>query len=228
MGFRINSNVQMTTFWMMAHIFSSPALVDALREEVAPAMKSVDTCGSPDSKFLAHTVKDKLLNTCPLLNSVFNEILRVSSTGSSMRQVVRPCCLAGKHLLKDTKVLLPVRQLLFSEAAFGSTAKDIDFARFMKDKTLSQRREFRIYGGGTSLCTGRFLGKREVLSFVAYAIWRYDASVVESRQTVLGVLGKPFPRVDEAKPSLGVSKQIEGDDLIVQLKPRARRAACKE
>ena len=222
MSCRVNSNVQMTTFWMMAHILSRPALADALRTEIAPAMESVDACDEISGKFLADMVKDKLLDDCPLLSSVFNETLRISSTGSSVRQVMQPAHLADKYLPEGMKILLPVRQLLLSEDAFGPTAKDIDFSRFMNDKSLLRKSQFRTYGGGTSLCTGRFLGKREVLSFVAYALWRYDTTVVQPSQQVLGIRGKGFPRVDEAKPSLGVSKQIEGDDTIVELTRRKR------
>ncbi|KAL8705274.1 MAG: hypothetical protein Q9201_001605 [Fulgogasparrea decipioides] len=213
----INSNVQMTTFWMMAHILSRPMLANALRKETAPAMGSVDSCKDISGRFLADMVKDKLLERCPLLNSVFDETLRVSSTGSSVRQTMRPVHLAGKYLPEGIKILLPVRQLLFSTEVFGPTASQFDFSRFMNDKSLVRKSHFRTYGGGTSLCTGRFLGKREVLTFVAYALWRYDTTVVGPGEEVLGVKGKAFPRVDEAKPSLGVSKQIEGDDIIVKL-----------
>lgn len=201
----------------MAHILSRPALADSLRKEIAPAMGSVEFCEKLSGKFLADTVKDKLLENCPMLNSVFNETLRVSSTGSSVRQTMRPVTLAGKSLPEGIKILLPVRQLLFSNEAFGATAREIDFTRFMNDKSLVRKSHFRTYGGGTSLCTGRFLGKREVLSFVAYALWRYDTTVVGPGEEVLGVSGKAFPRLDEAKPSLGVSKQIEGDNLVVKL-----------
>ena len=133
---------------------------------------------------------------------------------------MRPLHLAGKYLPQGIKILLPVRQLLFSNEAFGATAREIDFTRFMNDKSLARKSHFRTYGGGTSLCTGRFLGKREVLSFVAYALWRYEMTVVVPEEEVLGFRGKAFPRVDEAKPSLGVSKQIEGDDIIVKLTRR--------
>ena len=201
----------------MAHILSRPDLTYALRKEIAPAMGSVDSCEKLTGTFLADVVKDKLLEKCPLLNSVFNETLRVSSTGSSVRQTMRPLQLAGKDLPQGVKILLPVRQLLFSKVAFGATAREIDFKRFMNDKSLARKSHFRTYGGGTSLCTGRFLGKKEVLSFVAYALWRYDMTVVLPEEKMLGFRGKAFPRVDEAKLSLGVSKQIEGDDILVKL-----------
>ena len=41
--------------------------------------------------------------------------------------------------------------------------------------------------------------------------------VLAPGKEALGVKGKPFPRVDEAKPSLGISKQVVADDMILKL-----------
>ena len=41
--------------------------------------------------------------------------------------------------------------------------------------------------------------------------------VVDPGQEALGVKGMPFARVDTAKPSLGISKQVEGDDMILEI-----------
>ena len=41
--------------------------------------------------------------------------------------------------------------------------------------------------------------------------------VVQPGEEVLGVKGILLPRIDERKPSLGISKQFEGDDMIVQI-----------
>lgn len=143
----------------MAHIHSRSALADPFRKEIAPAMETVDSCENLSGRVLADIVKDKLLDSCPLLNSVFNETLRVSSTGSSVGQTMRPVHFAGKSLSEGIKILLPVRQPLFSTGAFGATARKTDFTRFMNDKSLVRKSHFRTYSGGTSLCTGRFFWK---------------------------------------------------------------------
>jgi hypothetical protein len=45
--------------------------------------------------------------------------------------------------------------------------------------------------------------------------------IVGPKEKALGVKGMPFPRLDEAKPSNGMSKQVEGDDLILKISRRA-------
>jgi hypothetical protein len=53
---------------------------------------------------------------------------------------------------------------------FGANACEIDLSRFATDKSLERNGYFRPFGGGVTLCSGRILGKREVLTFVALAL----------------------------------------------------------
>ena len=217
---RINSNVQMTTFWMMAHLLERPALAAAVREEIFVAMTATESTESAFGDTLAEVVTRDLVSCCPLLNSAFNEVLRVHSTGSTVREVVRPVRVRGKSIPLGTKVLLPQRQLLLATEAFGSDAREVDLSRFLKDKSLERHAYYRPFGGGITLCSGRVIGRREVLAFVALALWRYDMQPVKAGEEAFGVKGMPFPKLDEGKPSLGMSKQVEGDDVIVKVTKR--------
>ena len=219
---RINSNVQMTAFWMMAHLLAQPTFATAVREEIAPVLESIESSEKMDGSALADITKRKLVESCPLLNSAFNEVLRVSSTGSSVREVMRPVRIGSKTISVGTKVFLPQRQLLLAPEAFGSNAHEVDLSRFLKDKSLEHHEYYRPFGGGITLCSGRFIGKREVLAFVALAFWRYDMQAVNVGENALGIGGMPFPGLDEGKPSLGISKQVNGDDMIVRVKNRTR------
>lgn len=210
----------MTTFWTLAHILKRPVFATAIREEIAPAMETTGCSGPRAGAALADIVKKHLTDSCPLLNSAFNEVLRVTSTGSTVREVTRPVKIGDKSVYKGTKVLLPTRQLHMAPEAFGPDAHEVDLSRFLKDKTLERHEFYRPFGGGITSCRGRTIGKREVLTFVALALWRYDMQVVEPGQEALGIKGMPFPRVDTAKPSLGISKQVEGDDIIVKVTAR--------
>ena len=218
--YRINSNVQMTAFWMMAHVIQRPAVAAALLEEIAPALRSFEPSEGLAGPTLADISKRYLVESCPLLNSTFNEVLRVCSTGSSVREVTTPVRIGTKTIPVGTKVLLPQRQSLLAAEGFGPNAHEVDLSRFMKDNSLERQVYYRPFGGGVTLCTGRFLGKREVLTFVALGLWRYDMQLVSANEKVLGMKGMPFPRLDVGKPSLGISKQVEGDDMIVKVTSR--------
>lgn len=217
---RINSNVQMTAFWMMTHILQRPTFTAAVTEEISPIMEATESITGSAGPVLAEATQNHLIESCPLLNSAFHEVLRVCSTGSTVREVMRPVQVGNKAIRKGAKVLLPQRQLLLSREGFGPNAREVDLSRFSRDKSLERNAYYRPFGGGTTLCSGRFLGKREVLAFVALALWRYEIQPVKVGEETVGVKGMPFPRLDERKPSLGISKQVEGDDLIVKVTNR--------
>lgn len=84
---RINSNVQMTTFWMMAHLLERPVLAAAVREEISVAMKASESTESTFGDTLAEVVRRELVPCCPLLNSAFNEVSGVHSTGSTVARL---------------------------------------------------------------------------------------------------------------------------------------------
>jgi hypothetical protein len=96
--------------------------------------------------------------------------------------------------------------------------------RFLKNKKLERSEFFRPFGSGVTLCSGRIIGRHQILAFVAIALLRFDIDVVKPEDEVMGVHGKAFPRVDDAKPSLGVSTQAKGDDLIIKVSPRKQVA----
>lgn len=210
----------MTAFWMLAYLLQHPAFTASVRKEIAPGMRMLESSTNDNDARMAEVTKNFLLSSCPLLNSAFNETLRVSSTGSSVRQVMKPVRIGSKTVSINTKIFMPQRQLLLAPEAFGPNAHQIDLARFAKNKSLDRHEYYKPFGGGITLCSGRVLGKREVLAFVALALWRYDIQVVNSGEEELGVKGVRFPRLDEGKPSLGISKQVEGDDMIVKIKKR--------
>ncbi|KAL9594940.1 MAG: hypothetical protein Q9219_006746 [cf. Caloplaca sp. 3 TL-2023] len=216
----LNANAPIITFWLLAYLLRRPDLVAAVRQEISPAMQAFHLATSKANPTLTDVTKGMLMTTCPLLNSAFNEVARISTTGCSVRETSRPTSIGGKTLTKGIKVLIPQRPMLLAQEAFGPNSREVDLTRFAKDRSLERHAYFRPFGGGVTLCSGRVLGRREVLAFVALALWRFDIYPVEAGQEALGINGKPFPRIDEKKPSLGIAKQLEGDDMIVKLTGR--------
>lgn len=157
-----------------------------------------------------------LTDSCPVLNASFDETLRLTSAASSARTVLSPTEIGGKLLRKDTKVLLPYRQLHFQELVFGPCAAD-EFhpERFLENEELAKSPSYKPFGGGVTYCSGRFIARREVLAFVALVISRYDLEVLKDKGGIGGV-----PRYDEQKPTLGVVGPMKGNALMVTVKKR--------
>lgn len=199
----------------MVHILQDEALVADVRSEIAPIMKAVGRSKSNYSDFM----RDGLFRSCPVLNSTFSEIVRFYNTGSSMRKTTREACIDGKTVPEGTHIILPQRQLLLATEAFGEDAHTVNPYRFVQNKNIERHENYRPFGQGITHCSGKTIGRYEVLSFVAWAIWRYKLKVVpESQRAIDGSKGKAVPRIDLKKPSLGISKQIEGDDLVLEVR----------
>ena len=176
-----------------------PELVRIIREETREAYNH----GEPDIKLLEES--------CPRLNSVWDEVLRLSAYSSSVRYITEDTTIGGKKLRKGNRIMIPNRQLHFNERVFGDRVNEFKSTRFLDDDALTRTLSWRPFGGGTTLCPGRFIAKQTVISFVAMLIQQYDVVLVGQQK---------FPRFEEGNPVLGVMSSKRGDDLSIQLTPR--------
>ena len=107
---------------------------------------------------------------------------------------------------------MPYRQLHFEESVFGPQIHEFKPQRFLENPELARNPSFKPFGGGVTYCSGRFIARREVISFVALALHHYDLDLKDP--------GQQFPRQDENKPTLGVIGPAKGDDILLVVKPR--------
>ena len=123
----------------------------------------------------------------------------------------------GKHILRaGHKIMIPYRQLHEHTAVWGNDALVFNSKRFLDDKSLKRNASYRPFGGGATLCAGRFVAMQEVLGFISLALHRYDIELVSRTDG----MNQAFPRVDSMKPTFGMMGPIEGDDYIVKVTKR--------
>lgn len=103
------------------------------------------------------------------------------------------------------------RQLCLDQNAFGNNAMNFEAERFLHQPELKHSSNFQPFGRGATLCPGRILAKRIVMSFVALALHRFDIELA---------LPQPFPYCPEKM--LGIGIMMSKDDLLVRLRPRER------
>lgn len=108
--------------------------------------------------------------------------------------------------------MMPQRQLHFNADVFGDRVTEFNAWRFLDQTKLKRHASFRPFGGGTTLCPGRFLAKQTTLAFVASLIHRFDV--------LLNVPGQGFPEATVGNPSIGLVDVKEGSDLRVRLTVR--------
>lgn len=206
-------NAYKQCFWMMAHILNDPKLLANLREEVSSAISHG-----------TNKLEYRLEQQCPGLRAVYFEVLRLTASSSTVRDIQCQTEIGGKLLHPGANILIPYRQLHVNPDMFGKNADQFDPHRFLQNPSLSKNPGFRPFGGGRTFCPGRYLAAREILTFVALAIHRFEIYVTPGGRegaTKGGGSRPSFPRIDKQKFCLGIMEPIKGDDMIVTVKQRS-------
>jgi Cytochrome P450 len=203
----INVNSYKLSFWMLGFILSSHSLLKEVRSEL-------NSCVSADARNAPEPSITDLLSSCPTLNAVFDETLRITASAASTRTVTSDTVLNGRTYKAGSKILMPYRQLHFMPSTFGDSPYAFDHTRFLAKKNgLSKSPQFKPFGGGNTLCTGRFVARREVLLMVGWMLCRFDMKLCG---------GQTWPEMDLLKPGLGVLEPMNGQGLRVVLQEYRR------
>lgn len=191
---------------MICHLLQNPSLMDTIRAETAAAFGPAGNITN-----LAH-----LHQNCPELDAIWKETMRLTGAAASVRTVTADTVIGGRTLRAGNRLIIPYRQLHLNEHIFGEDIRTFRPSRFLDKKTKTGERvrmeHFRPFGGGSTICPGRFITKRAVVIVVALLLRRFDISMAGGHQ--------PMPTADEWRPVLGVVDVKPGDDMRIRLTPR--------
>ncbi|KAI9685651.1 MAG: hypothetical protein M1820_010752 [Bogoriella megaspora] len=216
--FGILGNAVPTTFWVVANIFSRPALVKQLREELEDALELKYT--AYDQKETVKAISANTVRTCPRLYSACRESLRTIANLTSARYVLSDTFLANKYFLRKGSVVQIASGSLHKDAdIWGSDAETFNAERFLTDPlSHSQKREaapvpkgvpsaaFRAFGGGNVLCPGRHFAQTEIMCFTALLLLSFEITDADGAPLKL-------PAKDDTRIPLSVMKPV-GDPQI--------------
>ncbi|KAI8623365.1 cytochrome P450 [Xylariaceae sp. FL1651] len=165
-----NSNTVAISAWALMELMRDPELFKAVEEE---------------------------LLTLPLLQSVYVETMRLRMSFSPMREVVAPVRMGGYDLKKGSLIFAPNYVAHYNESAWGVEghpasefwgARHVKYvdrkdqhghhAKGAKFEMASHRNNFFPFGGGPSMCPGRFFAKQEILMTLAILVERFDIEFV--------------------------------------------------
>jgi cytochrome P450 len=177
-----------------------------------------------------------------MLASVFDELLRYAPAVMGQRTAAQRVALGGHHnghaeldqeadtdghpqrhisgrceLRPGTKVLMPYRQMHLDAAVFGGAADRFDAPRFLHSSALARSTSYRLFSATAAQCPGRFLARREICLYVALVLHRFNSSLADA--------AAPFPRFDDKKVTGGMFMPVDGDDVVMLVKPCSTSAA---
>ncbi|KAF2626573.1 cytochrome P450 [Macroventuria anomochaeta] len=186
MGLAINVNASITTFWLLSNVFSRPELLSRLRYEIrknallGPGLLSFEC----------------LRQSCPFLNSVYRETLRLYAPMGSPRWVAADTMLADTYLVrKGTLVQTASNALHQNRELWGPDVESFKPNRFLysingsktnpdgsvpEDKAHALHpATFRSFGGGKHMCPGRHFAQCEIISLSAVLLLAFDMEAID-------------------------------------------------
>ncbi|QPC80140.1 hypothetical protein HYE68_010892 [Fusarium pseudograminearum] len=184
----INGSPSIIAFWLLARTVYTLNLWEDIKAEVAPAFKN-GIHNPPDIEYL---------KGCPKLNATFYETLHVHGGAAGFRSVASDTVIGGLTFKAGSDVLMPYRQMHLDEEVWGQDAKTFDISRFIDNPKLAAAKTFKPFGGGTTLCPGRFHARHTALSFIATIVTRYNIEVVG------GCESQPFYKMNTRGSEVGV------------------------
>jgi len=165
------NNANPTAYWLLRRIFTYKDALTRLRTEVAPAFATGSSIATLEQV-------EFLLTSCPLLRAFYDETLRLYSASPSNRVVVEDISIGGCTLNVGHNVMLPAYAQHHLSEYFGQDTDTFDPERFLRPVLDTGKpadpKMVRAFGGGVSLCSGRFFASNEVLSYAASVLWRFD------------------------------------------------------
>lgn len=171
----ILTNTIPCAFWVLWHVISDAAALEECRDELYRLCKIEDATVTIDIT--------KVNTSCPILLSTLREVLRVHGTGTSVRVVQEDHLLDDKYFLKKGSTLMipgPVQHS--SKAVYGESVNEFNHKRFVRnDGRRLNPVGFRGFGGGATLCPGRYFASTEITAFVALMILRFDIKPVSGK-----------------------------------------------
>lgn len=141
--------------------------------------------------------------------------MRIHGGASTFRRVVYDTVIADYNFSAGSDVMIPSRELHLDSLHWGADPEVFNHLRFLENPKLSSHRGLRPFGGGDTLCPGRFLVRQTALSFAATVLTRYDIEVLG------GIESQKFPDGDVNKPTLGVIPPVPGQDIMIRAFARA-------
>lgn len=168
----------------MLEILQRPTIHERVREEVS---KVAITDASGNIKIDL----PRLLTECPLLNSIYMEVLRTRTSSTATRKISEDIECDGYILKAGNHIMVPSWIPAQDNSLWsipGHPAKFFWAERFLEmpklksenpdEKTLYEQamrpENWFPYGGGSAICPGRFLAKSEIVSSVALVLLKFD------------------------------------------------------
>jgi len=173
-GLAVITNSVPTAFWTVWHVFSDPAVLLRVRDEV----ESFTTVEESSAEGLQTRIVDlSRLKEAQFLFAAIQETLRFRARGTGPRMVLEDVTLSGNeceyHIENNSVLILAHEGMHHNEAVWGPEANSFVADRFLPGNKIPAN-AFRGFGGGANMCPGKGFATAEIAVLVALMVSRFD------------------------------------------------------
>ncbi|KAK6063442.1 Cholesterol 7-alpha-monooxygenase 4 [Seiridium cupressi] len=136
--FAQNSNSIPTTMWVIMEVLADPELLQAVREEINALAFVTD----PDTS--ERVIDAQKIATLPLLQSVFNEVLRMHMNFNIMRNLTDSVTMDGYTLRKGATIQAPMLVAHYDEAVWAKEGRPA--SQFWADRHIKYKDQTDEFG----------------------------------------------------------------------------------
>ncbi|KAL2866099.1 cytochrome P450 [Aspergillus lucknowensis] len=222
MGLGILSNTVPSSFWAIFDIFSRPALLQEIRDEIWQNALSVTTEG-------VHTVDlADVQERCPLLLASFQEMLRLRSNSLQLRVIYEDTMLDDSYLVKAGSIIvIPASVINRDEAAWGADADAFNPQQFISTAAGEKRQKASAYmsfGSSPHICAGRHFATGEIVALLTMLILQFEirpvaGEWVEPPTNVNAVAASLSPPLGQTSVTITERPEVEGVKWDFRLTP---------
>jgi cytochrome P450 len=129
------------------------------------------------------------------IQGVWKEALRLGVTSASARVVTRDSEIEGYTVKKGSVLLLPSRAMHFDEGVFHDShsfnpwrwvihderSSSTSFGEVSPEQLKRQNNSLRPFGGGTGVCSGRFIAEQEVMMGAAVLLHLFEFEIEQDQ-----------------------------------------------
>ena len=204
-------NTVPATSWALCYMYSQPVWLEDARAAISSYIRVSGDCAD---NFEHQVDIAEFIAGYPLLGSFVQEILRIQSTNASGRVVLKDTLLEDQYLLKqDSMLLIPSAELHSNASVWGPSCKDFDPHRFTEKRFNGIKKPasaYRAFGGGATVCPGRFLATNEIMIILVMMMLKYDLKPAHGGQWVL----------PKSRPHITTSILTPVEDIQVEISER--------
>ncbi|XP_054847784.1 7-alpha-hydroxycholest-4-en-3-one 12-alpha-hydroxylase-like [Eublepharis macularius] len=189
------ANVGPAIFWVFVHLLKHPEAMKAVKEEVDRILKETDQEVKPGSPLI--NVSLETIKT-PVLDSAIQETLRLNVSPFLFRSIMEDMDLAmadGREysLRKGDQLILSPFVGLHMDPEIYPDPQNFKYDRFLNpDGTKKEfykngeKLKYPImpWGGGPSMCPGRFFAVNEMKIFVMLMVMYFDMELVNREEKI--------------------------------------------